>query len=489
MENLCRLFFPLDKINVLRDREQATADDRVYTQSIVRGGDTKLIAEINLRSRRARAEREVANTHPDYQKECERQLAKALFLLLCDLCGFTPPWGILTGVRPLGLMRRLIGEFGREGAAEYFNRQLLVSPAKTKLCLETALREADIIKRSTPNAFSLYISIPFCPTRCNYCSFVSHSIANAKKLIEPYVTLLCEELAATAGYAKRCGLSLKTVYIGGGTPTTLSAEQLARIMIAVKEHFDLTGAEEYTVEAGRPDTITREKLDAIKAGGATRISVNPQTMNDNVLERIGRRHTARQAAEAFRLTRQAGFDDINMDLICGLDGDDQPGFERSLCEVLNLNPDSITVHTLCLKRSSQLGTLRTVGDTVPGVPQTTGVTMLQTAIDRLPKSGYQPYYLYRQSKSLDNLENIGFARAGKEGLYNVYIMDETHTILGCGAGAVTKLKQPRGSHIERIFNFKYPYEYINRFSQMQDRKTRISEFYEEYPVNLPKRSC
>jgi len=480
MENLCRLFFPLEKINVLRDREQATADDRIYTQSIVRGGDTKLIAQVELQGRRARLEREVGNHHPDYKKECERQLAKALFVLLCDLCGFTPPWGILTGVRPLGLMRRLIGQLGQQGAAEYFERQLMVYPAKTGLCLQTAVRQAGIIAGSKPNSFSLYIAVPFCPTRCHYCSFVSHSITNAKKLAEPYVTLLCEELAATAAVAKACGLSLQTVYIGGGTPTALSAGQLTRIMDAVKAHFDLSGVWEYTVEAGRPDTITREKLDALKSGGATRISVNPQTMNNDVLERIGRRHTAEQTAEAFKLARQAGFDDINMDLICGLEGDTQHSFERSLREVLELNPDSITVHTLCLKRSSRMSVEQNPAPLVKrGMP---AAAMLQTAIEELPRAGYQPYYLYRQSKSLNNLENIGFAKAGREGLYNIYIMDETHTILACGAGAVTKLKQPKGPYIERIFNFKYPYEYIDRFTELQERKTRISGFYEEYPI-------
>ena len=287
--------------------------------------------------------------------------------------------------------------------------------------------------------------------------------------------LLCKELEETAKIAKKCSLKLETIYIGGGTPTSLNAEQIEKIMKTVSENFSLENLREYTVEAGRPDTITRDKLLAIKNGGATRISINPQTMNDAVLKNIGRNHTSTQTVEAFMLARECGFNNINMDLIAGLQGDTIESFDSTLTKVLSLDPESVTVHSLSIKRAATLNSNNNLTVTEEGK---TASQMVCSAKEKLSKNQIFPYYMYRQSKTVGNLENVGYAKHGFEGLYNVYIMDETHSILACGASAVTKLREPKGTFIDRIFNFKYPYEYISRFDEILERKKSICEFFD-----------
>jgi oxygen-independent coproporphyrinogen-3 oxidase len=292
-----------------------------------------------------------------------------------------------------------------------------------------------------------------------------------------YVNLLCKELVETAKIAKQYNLQLETIYIGGGTPTTLSALELETIMKTVNENFDLLKLREYTVEAGRPDTITREKLETIKKFGATRISINPQTMNDSVLKVIGRNHTALQTVEAFNLARECGFDNINTDLIAGLPTDTFESFKNTLNKVLEMNPESVTVHSLSMKRSSKMTTSGSLPELEIGK---TAAQMVDYALKTLEENGIVPYYMYRQSKTVGNLENVGYSKKGYECLYNVFIMDETHTILSCGASAVTKLREPHGDYIERVFNYKYPYEYINNFDEILNRKDKICEFYNTY---------
>ena len=299
-------------------------------------------------------------------------------------------------------------------------------------------------------------------------------------MIPQYAELLCRELEITARIARSAGLRLETVYMGGGTPTTLSASELEMVLGTVRACFDLSNLREFTVEAGRPDTFTPEKLSVIKKSGADRISINPQTMNDAVLEAIGRRHTAKQTVEAFEMAREQGFDNINMDLIAGLPCDTFDGFKNKLERVLRLDPESVTVHSLAMKRASSL--------TTDGIMPTlregeVADRMVEYARRTLTDNGIVPYYMYRQSKTVGNLENVGYAKAGRECLYNVYIMDETHTILACGASAVTKLREPGGPLISRIFNFKYPYEYIDRFDEQILRKEGILRFYEEHPYS------
>ncbi|MCO7137890.1 coproporphyrinogen dehydrogenase HemZ [[Clostridium] leptum] len=474
MENLCRLFFPHDAIKVVHEPAE---DEVVVTTSLRRGEDkTELFVEYRAYITNERSKAEVPNHHADYDNRCELVMAQLLFGILAKVCHFTPKWGVLTGVRPIKLMRRLMNEEGEAEARRTFTEDLLVSEEKTNLAIDTVRKEDSILQLSRQDSFSLYVSIPFCPSRCAYCSFVSMWVEKSGHLLPKYVELLAKEIEETGRVAKQLGLRLETIYFGGGTPTILSAEQLSFLIQAVNRSFDLSFVREFTVEAGRPDTITREKLQVMKDLGVTRISINPQTMQDDVLERIGRRHTVAQVRDAYAMAKEVGFTNINMDLIAGLPGDDARKFADTIRQVLELDPPSITVHTLALKRSSYLNQFGQ--DDYARADEVEA--MLACVQQNLVPNGYTPYYLYRQSRTIGNLENIGWSKPGYEGYYNVYIMDETHTILAAGAAGVTKLKQPDGPYIERIFNFKFAYEYIDRFDEILARKKKVCPFYEKY---------
>lgn len=474
-EKLCRLFLPFEKINILSDVQPV----EIYAVTEIKSD--KAIAELHIGDRSASYEGEITvSPNETAEKTAERVLAVALYRCFCEVTGYTSQWGILTGVRPGKLYSSLLREHGEEYAESYFKNELLVSDKKIQLCKTTSKSERAIVEKSMPSSFSLYISIPFCPTRCTYCSFVSHSVMGAEKLIPEYLEKLKEELKLTGDITEALNLKLETVYIGGGTPTTLTAQQLTELMDTVKENFDLSNIIEYTVEAGRPDTITEDKLKAILFGGATRISINPQTMNDEVLAAVGRRHSVKQTLDAYFLARQVGFNNINMDLIAGLPTDSYESFKRTVDEIVALDPENVTVHSLSLKRASTLSTEGTLPEIEAG---TTTSDMVDYAKTKLTESGIIPYYMYRQSKTVGNLENVGYAKKGFEGYYNVYIMDETHSILACGASAVTKLREPCGKTIERVFNYKYPYEYISGFEELKNRKKKITEFYKKYPLD------
>lgn len=475
MENLCRVFFPYEQIEVTAEpREDAF---RVYTGRRGEGRNIRLLVQVKNGAWEKHAEARMTEAEDQSESEQERRMAVLLFGLLAEYSGFTPKWGILTGVRPVKLMRTMAEQSGQASAVEHFQKQFLVSPEKAELCRVTMENEEKLLRLSRPESFSLYVSIPFCPTRCAYCSFVSSSVEKTMKMIPEYCSLLCRELEHTAQIARALSLRLESVYIGGGTPTTLSAEQLTVLIQTVRRSFDLSFCREFTVEAGRPDTISPEKLAALKSGGVTRISINPQTLNDDVLNRIGRRHTTAQTLAAFSLARSMGFDNINMDLIVGLPGDDLQSFCATMDGVLRLAPESITVHTLALKRSSRI--FQDESRPAQHAAQLPA-EMLDYADSRLAAQGYAPYYLYRQSRMVGNLENTGWAKPGFESPYNVYIMDETHSILACGAGASTKLRDPYSGRIERIFNFKYPYEYISRFEEIMNRKDQVRAVYDEF---------
>ena len=335
-----------------------------------------------------------------------------------------------------------------------------------------------VLERAQPMDCSVYAGIPFCPSRCSYCSFVSRTVGDksSRALVAPYVDCLCKELAATRAAADAAHLSIKTLYIGGGTPTSVNAQQLRQLMGTMAEQFDLPALEEFTVEAGRPDCTDEEKLRIIKEYGATRISINPQTFSDEVLRNIGRRHTAQDILDCYRTARRVGHDNINMDLIAGLPGDTVEGFRHSLQTAIDLDPENITVHTLTLKRASNLVVEHRAADYAD-------VAAMVESCELLEKAGYRPYYLYRQKGTLQNLENVGWCKPGYECLYNIYIMEEVHTILSAGAGGSTKLVAPGARHgnIERIFNYKYPTEYIDRFDTILARKEGVKQFYDQYP--------
>lgn len=475
LEKLIRLFLPFEKIEVLHTAEQ---DSRCAVCLIEQNGDAITVtAQLNLNGNRAEFSAVVDTEIQDVKKETQHELARQLFYCFEKITGYRSEWGILTGVRPAKLFLRYCDKYGIEYAENFFKNKFLVSDKKLELCKKTVLGETKIISLSKENSFSLYISVPFCPSRCSYCSFVSHSIEKAQDIIPDYVDYLCREIEITSQIAKSLNLRLETVYMGGGTPTTLNAEQLNRVLSTVNNRFDMSNVREFTVEAGRPDTIDAEKFTAIKNNGVTRISINPQTMNDAVLENIGRRHTAADTVEAFKLAREIGFDNINMDLIAGLPTDTVESFKETLNKILELDPESVTVHSLSMKRASFLNTSGMYSEIEEGVNAT---EMVDYSRKVLTDNGILPYYMYRQSKTVGNLENVGYAKTGFEGLYNVYIMDETHTILACGASAVTKLKDKTQKNIKRIFNYKYPYEYISGFDQLMSRKQEIGEFYDKY---------
>ena len=464
LENLTRLFFPNEKITVIRDFSEPQPP-YIYTEV-----SDKITISVNISSFN-KSETAVIKLTDDDNELVSAQL---LYKLLCDFTGLTQPWGILTGVRPVKLLRRLAEESNEEQAVKKFENDFFVSNEKIALSRETEHNERKILELSKPESFSLYVGIPFCPSRCSYCSFVMASIERAEKLIEPYTKLLCEEIKRTAEIANKLGLRLETVYFGGGTPTTLSAEQLDTVLGTVNKSFDMSTCREFTVEAGRPDTIDIAKLLALKENKVDRISINPQTTNDEVLKTIGRKHTAQQFFDAFELARKCGFDNINTDLIAGLPTDTPESFKNSLDSIVRLNAECITVHTLCMKRASRL---TTEGVTLDLQQARDAREMLAYTQNILGQNEYIPYYMYRQSRMVGNLENVGWSKKGFESLYNVYVMDETHTILACGSGGVTKLKRNNPDYLERIFNFKYPYEYIDRFDELIQRKSGIMQFY------------
>lgn len=477
LENVCRLFLPLEKI-ITHHEETPQETEGLVVECIqqIKPNDVALACRVRLGSFDERLESVVDAHCSELQDACELELCTLLYQSLVKLLGFTQGWGLITGVRPVKLLRRLTREMGAEAAQNYFRDKLLVSEEKRELCHTTLEKEDTLLALSDPKSFSLYVSIPFCPTRCDYCSFVSQTVVQAKKLIPDYVERLCKEIAYTGALTRRLGLRLETVYFGGGTPTTLSAEQLTALFKAVENAFDLSTVREYTVEAGRPDTVTPEKMAAIRAAGVGRVSINPQTLQPEVLAGIGRKHTVEQFYNAFDMARKAGFENINTDLIAGLPGDTYNGFADTLDKILTLAPESITVHTLSMKRASNI-MLQHRPDF--GV-EDDAVRMVRLSAQQLPLHGYAPYYLYRQSRTVGNQENVGWSKPGCEGLYNVYIMDETHTILGCGAGAVSKLKQPGTDYLERIFNYKFPYEYNTGLDEMLKRKDGVPAFYEKY---------
>lgn len=470
MRNLATIFFPYENIK-LCDGLQDGEDEIVVITEL---DEEKITVSARVYDKCKTESINIAEA-PDVQTA----LAVLFYNIMSEILGIKPPWGILYGVRPARLVHRLSDDYGEDGAMDILKNKYLVTESKASLALDVMRRENKIIALSERKSFSLYISIPFCPSRCSYCSFVSHSIENTVKLIEPYVDLLLKEIEETGKVARELGLRLESVYFGGGTPTTLSAKNLSRIFAAIENNFDLSTLREYTVEAGRPDTVTKEKLHALKAAGVSRISINPQTFNDEVLKEIGRKHTSAQTVEAYELARKCGFDNINMDFIAGLPKDTEESFVNSIDAAVNMGAESVTVHTLALKSGAYMATREAVFDVTDKI---TTAKMVDYSNKKLAESGYYPYYMYRQSKSLGNLENVGWCREGLDCLYNVFMMDETHTVLSVGAGAVIKLKSQPTGKIERIYNYKYPYEYIDKFDDILQRKQRIKDFFNEYTL-------
>ena len=412
---------------------------------------------------------------------CQRILKLAFYRAGVAALGKEPPWGALTGVRPVKIPTRAVERGASWEEAERELREVYrVSPGRAALALDCARASLAAKWSLKCDEVSLYIGIPFCPTRCAYCSFVSADVGRTLKLLSPFLEVLLQEVDAAAAALKEAGFFVRTVYVGGGTPTTLSAGQLDALLGRVEARFDLSRCTEFTVEAGRPDTITAEKLAALRRHGVERVSVNPQTMQDAVLAAMGRAHTAADILRAFELVRAAGFPCVNMDLIAGLPQDTPEGFRASLDQVLSLGPENITVHTLALKKGSRL--MDGASEAGPALPSAEDVdAMLSYAWSALRAHGQSPYYLYRQKYMSGSFENVGWTRPGWESLYNICMMEELHTILSLGGGGVTKLVHPVTGRIERIANPKYPHEYVGSLDKLLRGKRQAADFLAGLP--------
>lgn len=397
-----------------------------------------------------------------------RQIAAgaAFFEAACALTGFRPPWGVLTGVRPAKIASELFRSgFSPEGAARFISERFLTTPVKAELAVKVAEAERRIITPELNGECSVYVAIPFCPTRCAYCSFVSYTSPKLLALIPEYLTALQQNIRTVFDTVRRLGRRVTTVYIGGGTPSVLTAEQLRILLETIAAETDVSALREFTLEAGRPDTITEEKLRVARDFGVTRVSVNPQTLNDSILASVGRRHTAEQFFSAFDMARRAGIPQINVDLIAGLPGESAASFADTVDRIIALDPENITVHTFTVKKAAEIRWESTPVYDREGAEACAAVDYSQTA---LSAAGYAPYYMYRQKNTVGNLENVGYARPGCEGLYNIFMMEEVHSIFAAGASAVTKFVSPTdaagGCRIDRIFEPKYPYEYLKEYT-------------------------
>ncbi|RGD65352.1 coproporphyrinogen dehydrogenase HemZ [Lachnospiraceae bacterium OF09-6] len=404
------------------------------------------------------------------RKATKNVLKSMLYELLRDYTGQDLPWGNLTGIRPTKIPMALLEQgWKNTEIADYMRKTYYTSNEKTALSIMIANRERHILKDiNYEDGYSLYVGIPFCPSICLYCSFSSSPLSVWKNKVDTYLDALCKEIEACARiYRNR---KLDTIYMGGGTPTTLEPYQMDRLLTKIEECFDRSYLKEFTVEAGRPDSITREKLEVLRKHGISRISINPQTMNQSTLDIIGRRHTVEQTVEAFHLARELGFDNINMDLIVGLPGEEYEQVEHTMKEVTALDPDSITVHSLAVKRAARLNMFK---DQYKEMTFTNNQQIMEMTARYAYQAGHSPYYLYRQKNMAGNFENVGYAKPDSAGIYNILIMEEKQSILALGAGATSK--KVSGELIERTENVKDIKNYVERIDEMIERKRLLME--------------
>ena len=424
-------------------------------------------AKITLNGKTAAASRRLKASEETVRLR-RRILQQSYYLAAVQLLPAPPAWGALAGVRPTKLTTRHLMEGGTPRSAEKLMKDVYyVTEDRRKLAVDCSMATVHAASLLEPEDLSLYVGIPFCPTRCSYCSFVSRTVGKKTELLEPYLQALMQEIAVTGRLLRQSGRKVRSLYIGGGTPTTLSSRQMAALLDAIRAHFDLSRCLEFTVEGGRPDTLDAEKLQTIARYGADRMSINPQTMVDEVLRACGRPHTAADVVRAYEQAVDAGFKAINMDLIAGLPADTVAGFCGSLDQVAALNPANITVHTLALKKGADLFEKRGSLPTAQDVTQ-----MVAYANARLRSLGYRPYYLYRQKYMSGSFENVGWSRDGLDCLYNIYMMEEVHTIVSLGGGGMNKVNLPDGS-LRRFHNPKFPEQYIQMIDDVLAQKEEL----------------
>ena len=459
IRSLLMAFFYGDKI-VLNAKEWDVCLDVRYTENYT---------SLSLKDNKGQCLEKEGDCHFEDYRLGRNDIKNLVYHILSEYTGMTLPWGTLTGIRPTKLPMEMYEKGASKGdAIRYLKETYLVSDEKAELCAVVAENEAEVLKDCDyDHTFSLYVGIPFCPSICAYCSFSSYPLSVWEKQVDNYLDALCKEIeAASTMMGDR---KLLTFYMGGGTPTSLSALQMDRLLTCLEKYFDLDHVSEKTVEAGRPDSITEDKLQVLRKHHIDRISINPQTMNQETLDLIGRRHTTEEVKKAFHMARKAGFTNINMDLIAGLPGETGRNMQRTMDEIVNLAPDSVTVHSLALKRAAFLNQNR---EQFPVAGADEVNRMIGISHEGALAIGAEPYYLYRQKNIAGNLENVGYARKGCEGLYNILIMEEKQTILALGAGASSKFvfNSEDGHRIERVENVKSVKDYIERIDEMIDRK-------------------
>ena len=484
IQTLCMIYVPGSKFS---DEEPEGPETPELWVSMTKSHEAGVDVHARLCFRNQEAE---ATRHYDYREGYTRERLEKIALgdAVTTVCGevmtYRSSWGMLTGVRPSKVATELLQKgYSKTRVRKELNRDYFVIPKKAALATEVATNEARLVGTPGRQDCSVYISIPFCPSRCAYCSFVSYTSKRLLSLIPDYLERLLQELEGIFALIARLRLRVRTIYIGGGTPTILDVDQLARLLSAIKRMTNVSALEEYTLESGRPDTITAEKLAVAREYGVTRISVNPQTLSDEVLRGIGRSHTTEDFFRAFEIARASGIPVINTDLIAGLPGDRFPIFSASFDKIMQLRPENVTVHTFCVKKSAEL---RQAGADVYSMRGgDTGKCVDYSQIQCIHE-GYVPYYMYRQKNTVGNFENVGFALPGYEGLYNIYMMEEVHSIFSAGACAVTKLVDyaPRDGSprfIDRLFNPKYPYEYLDVAGEeaLAAKLARAEAFYRE----------
>lgn len=471
IHSLVKSFFPAEDVFVA-DREKEKLTDPVSHHMEVHLGEDEIaftLYQVTEQGEKIQKQQRSCDVAGVDSKERKNRLKRCLYRMLADDTGQELPWGDLTGIRPTKIPMKMLEE-GKteEEIADYMRDTYYTSPEKIKLGTDVAKRELGLLHQlDYENGYSLYIGIPFCPTTCLYCSFTSYSLGMWKDRVDEYLDALERELDYAA--VKFAHKKLNTIYIGGGTPTTLSAGQLDRLIRKIKCSFDLSHLLEFTVEAGRPDSITEEKLQVLKWHGVSRISINPQTMKQETLDLIGRRHTVEQTIASYELARKIGFDNINMDLIVGLPGETLSDVEATMEQIRTLDPDNLTVHSLAIKRAARLNTDWAKAQNFKMVNTEEHIHLTARVAEEM---GMTPYYLYRQKNMAGNFENVGYAKPGKAGIYNVLIMEEVQTIVACGAGSITKRVFPDGQ-INRCENVKDLASYIRRIDEMIGRKQKL----------------
>lgn len=465
-QTLCMTFFP----GVKFPQDEVPTFGTPIADFTVRDTETSASASVTLEFDGKKESAEAVCRLADcVDRTRARQLAagQAFYQAASRLMEFSPPWGIMTGVRPAKIASELFRNHKTpEEAAHWICEKYLTTQGKAKLAVSVAEAEGKLIRPELTRRCSVYIAIPFCPSRCSYCSFVSYTSPKLLSLIPEYLHALRQNIHTVFSAIRRLQIPVSTIYIGGGTPTVLTAEQLGFLLESIAGETDVSSLEEFTLEAGRPDTITLEKMQMASAWGVNRVSVNTQTLNEDVLRAIGRNHTAEQFFAAYEIARKAGIPNINVDLIAGLPGESAGSFTDSLRQIVPLRPENITVHTFSVKKAAEIRW------DIRGVYDGKGLAAAESVENArciLLENGYSPYYMYRQKNTIGNLENVGYALSGKEGLYNVYMMEEVHSIFAAGASAVTKFVSPMdadgNNRIERIFEAKYPYEYLKDYEE------------------------